>query len=281
VLNANYGNFRSETLNAPTRIIIKFQKQQTIFMTHKKTMFALLLGAVIFSSCVSSKKFKASQAQVSDLQSQNCQLVTENGQLKTNVNDLTAQNKAVTDQFNSYKTDCEAQAEQLKKVQAAADTFMTNAKNLEEKVNAAEAEFQAKGMNVISKDGVLYVDMEDNLLYKSGSSTLSRNGRKALGNLASVLNEMPKLKVIVTGNTDNVPVKGNSDNWTLSTARANGVIRILVNNYKIDPSRLTAAGQGKFSPTSDNTTAEGRAKNRNTQIILNPDWERLWQSVKE
>lgn len=250
-------------------------------MTNKSSMFALLLGAVIFSSCVSSKKFKASEAQVTDLQSKNSQLVTANDSLKASVNDLTAQQKALTDQFNSYKTDCEAQAEQLKKVRAAAAEFSDNAQNLEEKVKAAEAEFQEKGLNVYSKDGILYVDMEDNLLYHSGSSRLSANGQKALGNLAAVLNKMPKLKVIVAGNTDNVPVKGASDNWALSTARANGVVRVLVKEYKIDPTRLTAAGQGKFSPTADNATAEGRAKNRNTQIILNPDWERLWESVKE
>jgi len=249
-------------------------------MTHKTTMFALLIGAVIFSSCVSSKKFKASEAQVNDLQSQNTQLVTTNDSLKTNINDLTAQQKALTDQFNSYKTDCEAKSAELAKVRAAADEFMTNAKNLEEKVNAAENEFQQKGLRVYSKDGILYVDMEENLLYKSGSSTLSRNGRKALGNLASVLNEMPKLKVIVAGNTDAVPVKG-GDNWALSTQRANGVVRILIDKYKIDPSRLTAAGAGKFNPTGDNSTAEGRKLNRNTQIILNPDWSKLWQSVKE
>lgn len=249
-------------------------------MTHKTTMFALLIGAVVFSSCVSSKKFKASEAQVNDLQSKNSQLTTTNDSLKTNVNDLTAQQKALNDQFNTYKTNCEAQAEQLNKVRAAAKEFSNNAQNLEEKVKAAEAEFQEKGLHVYSKDGILYVDMADNLLYKTGSSMVSRDGKKALANLAEVLNEMPKLKVIVAGNTDSKPIKG-GDNWTLSTERANGVVRILVNDYKIEPTRLTAAGQGKFSPTGDNTTVEGRAKNRNTQIILNPDWARLWESVKE
>lgn len=250
-------------------------------MTNKLTMLALLLGVVIFSSCVSSKKFKASEAQVNDLQSKNSQLVTENNQLKTNVNDLTAQQKTLTDQFNSYKTDCEAKSAELAKVRAAADEFSANADNLEEKVEAAEAEFKEKGLNIYSKDGSVYVDMEDNLLYSSGSAKLSPDGEKALGNLASVLNEMPKLKVIVEGNTDSTHVKGKADNWSLSTERANGVVRVLVNNYQIDPSRLTAAGRGKFNPTADNGTAEGRAQNRRTEIILNPDWERLWNNVKE
>jgi len=123
--------------------------------------------------------------------------------------------------------------------------------------------------------------MKDNLLYKSGSAKLSEDGKKALGNLASVLSQMPKLKVIVVGNTDTMHVKGVADNWSLSTERANGVVRTLVNDYNIDPARLTAAGKGKFSPVADNSTEEGRAKNRRTEIVLNPDWERLWDSVKK
>jgi chemotaxis protein MotB len=123
--------------------------------------------------------------------------------------------------------------------------------------------------------------MQDNLMYKSGSAALSPDGKKALGNLAAVLQEYPKLEVIVVGNTDTVHVKGVKDNWSLSTERANGVVRALTKDYNIDPARLTAAGKGKFSPIADNSTAEGRAKNRRTEIVLNPDWQRIWQSVKD
>jgi len=76
-------------------------------------------------------------------------------------------------------------------------------------------------------------------------------------------------------------VKGVADNWSLSTERANGVVRVLSKDHGVDPARLTAAGKGKFSPIADNATEEGRARNRRTEIVLNPDWERLWQSVKK
>jgi len=152
---------------------------------------------------------------------------------------------------------------------------------LVEKIEAAEADFESKGFEVYSKDGIVHVDMKDNLLYKSGSAKLSDDGKKALGNLAEVLSGYPKLKVIVVGNTDTVKVKGVADNWSLSTERANSVVRTLVKDYQMDPARLTAAGKGKFNPVADNSTKEGRAKNRRTEIVLNPDWERLWESVKE
>jgi chemotaxis protein MotB len=257
-------------------------------MTKKSAVFALLLGAIIFSSCGTGKKLSASEAQVSDLKTknsqlvnENTQLVNENTQLKSNVSDLTAQNKTTNDQFNSYKTNCEAQAEQLKRIQAALNEFAANVQELQDKVEAAEEKFKDKGMHIYSKDGVVFVNMEDHLMYKSGSSKLNPDGKDALSNLASVLNEMPKLKVIVVGNTDTVHMKGVADNWSLSTERANGVVRVLIKDYQIDPTRLTAAGKGKFDPVADNSTAEGRANNRRTEIILNPDWAKLWQEIQK
>jgi chemotaxis protein MotB len=250
-------------------------------MTNKSTIFFLLLGAVILSSCGAGKKLDNANAQIADLQSQNSQLTSSNNDLKKQVTDLTTQNKAASDQFNSYKVQCQKNEQELKEVNDAMNELADNVMALQAKIDSAEAEFNDKGLEVHSENGVVYVDMKDNLLYKSGSAKLSEDGKKALGNLASVLSEMPKLKVIVVGNTDTMHVKGVADNWSLSTERANGVVRTLVKDYNIDPARRTAAGKGKFNPIGDNSTAEGRAKNRRTEIVLNPDWERLWESVKK
>ncbi len=84
------------------------------------------------------------------------------------------------------------------------------------------------------------------------------------------------------GHTDDVKFKkGHSDNLSLSTERANGVVRILSDNYKVDLVRLTSGGKGKYAPVADNATAEGRAKNRRTEIILNPDLQRVGQRSAE
>ena len=123
--------------------------------------------------------------------------------------------------------------------------------------------------------------MEDKLLYKSGSAVLGEEGKKALGNIASALNQYPDLKVVVMGNTDDQKFKNsNTDNLSLSTERANAVVRVLRDSYQVDPVRLTAAGKGKYAPVADNTSPEGRAKNRRTEIILRPDLVKLWQSVQ-
>jgi len=257
-------------------------------MTNKSTVLFLLLGAGILSSCGTGKKLENANAQVADLQSQNSQLTTANNDLKKQVTDLTTQNSGLTTQnssltaqFESYKKDCQAKEQELKEMSEAMNELHKDVQELVEKIEAAEADFESKGFEVYSKDGIVHVDMKDNLLYKSGSAKLSDDGKKALGNLAEVLSGYPKLKVIVVGNTDTVKVKGVADNWSLSTERANSVVRTLVKDYQMDPARLTAAGKGKFNPVADNSTKEGRAKNRRTEIVLNPDWERLWESVKE
>ena len=257
-------------------------------MSTKLTTVFFLLIAGILSSCGTSKKLEAANSQIADLQSQTSQLSSENSQLNSKVSslnkqvsDLTAQNKTVNDQFTSYKKECQANEEELKDVQAAFGELQDNYAKLIERLETALADFKDKGIDVFSKDGVVYVDMQDKLLYKSGSAALSPNGKTALGNLAAVLNEYPKLEVIVVGNTDTMHVKGAADNWSLSTERANGVVRVLTKDHNVDPARITSAGKSKFNPIADNSTAEGRAKNRRTEIVLNPDWHRIWESVKK
>jgi len=254
-------------------------------MSTKSAIAFLLVGGIILCSCGSGRK--AAEEQVANLQAENGQLTTQVTDLKKQVSDLSTQSKAATDQlssvntqFDQYKKQCQANEAQLKEVSETLQEFRDNMAKLMERLQEAEKEFTDKGLEVYSKDGVVFVDMKDNLLYKTGSAKLSPQGKQALGNLAEVLKEFPKLKVIVVGNTDTTHVKGVADNWSLSTERANGVVRVLTKDYGIDPALLTAAGKGKFNPIAENTTAEGRAKNRRTEIVLNPDWDKIWDAVK-
>jgi chemotaxis protein MotB len=150
---------------------------------------------------------------------------------------------------------------------------------VKEKVSTALADFMDKGVNAEYRDGLLHVRLADDLLYKSGSATLGENGKKAIGSLARVLNDYPRLEVIVVGHTDSTKFIG-GDNWSLSTERANGIVKLLRDSYKIDPTRLTAAGRGKYDPVASNATAEGRARNRRTEVILKADLNRLWEETK-
>jgi len=122
------------------------------------------------------------------------------------------------------------------------------------------------------RGGKVHVSISDKLLFASASSRLNQAASQVLEKVSMVLNEHRNLAVMVEGHTDNVPVnaRGIKDNWELSTARATAVVRQLVNEYYVDPGRLTAAGRAEHDPRGDNETAEGRASNRRTEIVITP-----------
>jgi chemotaxis protein MotB len=123
--------------------------------------------------------------------------------------------------------------------------------------------------------------MSDKLLFKSGSADVESKGKEALQKLAEVLNKNNEIGIAIEGHTDNVPIKTAiyKDNWDLSAARATNVVRLLTDEYNMDPHRLTAAGRGEFSPVADNSTMEGKAKNRRTEIVLSPKLDELLKAI--
>lgn len=142
--------------------------------------------------------------------------------------------------------------------------------------------FPSDELSVEVKNGKVYVSMSDKLLFRSGSASVESKGKEALKVLADVLDKNPDIDILVEGHTDNVPIKTAvyKDNWDLSVARATTIVRILTGEYKIAPTRLTASGKGEFSPKASNETAESRALNRRTEIILSPKLEEIMQLLK-
>jgi len=122
-----------------------------------------------------------------------------------------------------------------------------------------------------SREGVV-VSLREVGFYESGSPTLRSSAENAVDRLAGVLKKR-KESLRIEGHTDNVPIhnKQFASNWELSTARASDLIRLLIDHYQIEPDRLSAAGYAEFHPVAENTTTEGRARNRRVDIvILNP-----------
>ena len=141
--------------------------------------------------------------------------------------------------------------------------------------------FDSDELSVEIHEGKVYVSMSDNLLFRSGSATVESKGKEALKLLADVLDKNRDIDILVEGHTDNVPKKTAvyKDNWDLSVARATSIVRILTDDYKISPLRMTASGRGEFSPRASNDTAEGRSKNRRTEIILSPKLEEILRLI--
>ena len=143
--------------------------------------------------------------------------------------------------------------------------------------------FEGKGLSIYTKNGQVYVSMENSLLFASGSYTVSSRGQEALQNIAGVLSSNPDINVLVEGHTDNDPYNGTGlikDNWDLSVMRATAVVKIMTDSAKLNKERITAAGKGEFSPLVANTSPENKAKNRRTEIILTPDLSELAQLLE-
>ena len=150
-------------------------------------------------------------------------------------------------------------------------------------VTKALVGFADKGLKVETKDGKVYVSMENKLMFPSASWTVSREGANAIKELAKVLEQDTTLNIMVEGHTDNDPYRGNTavkDNWDLSVMRATAIVKLLLQHGPaINPSRIEACGHGEFAPKADNSTAEGKAANRRTEIILTPNLDKLLRQM--
>ena len=156
-------------------------------------------------------------------------------------------------------------------------------KDLLSSVKDALLGFSSDELTVREEGGKVYVAMSDKLLFESGKAIVNEQGRAALGKLAQVLNKPTDIDVYIEGHTDNVPIKTAvfQDNWDLSVIRATSVVRILTETYGVNPLQIQPCGRGEFKPVDVNTTPEGKARNRRTEIIMAPRLDKLFKMLEE
>lgn len=190
--------------------------------------------------------------------------------------------KASLDELNF---ELEKRNERLAELEKILDAQKRIAQDLKNKVSEALLGFENNGLTVSTRDGKVYVSLDEKLLFRSASWEIDANGKNALRKLSGVLEKNPDIQVMIEGHTDNVPYNpGNSqlkDNWDLSVKRATTVVRTLLEGTRIDPKRLTAAGRGEFLPVEAVNTSEARTKNRRTEIILTPDLSELYRLINK
>ncbi|MCT4561251.1 MAG: OmpA family protein [Crocinitomicaceae bacterium] len=149
---------------------------------------------------------------------------------------------------------------------------------LKKRVMDALTGFENKGLSVVQKNGKIYVSLEAKLLFGSGSTTVESEGKKALVQLAKVLETEKNLEIIVEGHTDTDKLNSATspkNNWELSVLRSTSVIEIMLANSKMDPKQLMAAGRGEFLPVDP----ENKAKNRRIEIIISPNLNELFEII--
>ncbi|RQO30533.1 flagellar motor protein MotB [Taibaiella sp. KBW10] len=257
---------------------------------------ALALGTVLGNeSCVSSKKYKAANASIASLRSQNRELnsnidnLRDRLQLMESANNSAAQEiqdkestiNAKQSELASKQAEITSQQEKLRTLQELIDRQKTKTDALKNKMAEALKGFSANQLTVSQKNGKVYVSLQESLLFPSGSAVVNAEGKTALSKLAEVLNANPEINIGVEGHTDSIPIRLKfEDNWALSVARATSIVRILIKDYAVDPTRIIASGRSQFFPVAANGNPEGRAQNRRTEIILEPKLDELLNLIE-
>jgi chemotaxis protein MotB len=139
-----------------------------------------------------------------------------------------------------------------------------------------------KDINIKVDKGVVYIDISDKMLFKTGKYEVTPQAKEVLGKVAMVLKNQPDIEFMVEGHTDNVPYRSGVllDNWDLSVKRATAVVRILQNQYGLDPAKMAAAGRGEYNPLMDNNSDENRAVNRRTRIVILPQLDQFFKLLE-
>jgi chemotaxis protein MotB len=179
--------------------------------------------------------------------------------------------------------DLEAREKRVNELEAIINKKDELLSALKKKVKEALLGFENNGLTIEQKNGKVYVSLDESLLFASGSYNVGSKGTGVLKKLAKVLESSTDIDIVVEGHTDNVPLKGNGDikdNWDLSVKRATSVVKIITNNSKTNPKRLTAAGRGEYLPLDLSNTVEGRKKNRRIEVILTPKLDELFELLE-
>ena len=266
--------------------------------------YLIVIGiSTLMLSCVSSKKYKSlnSDYQKSLASQKDCEAI------KASNSDLTNQNKLLSDQVEYLKKTHNQVLNTLQDMSVLSGTQADNMKeslksiserngyikNLQSAITRKDsmnlilvtnlksslADVNDKDINIKVEKGVIYIDISDNLLFNSGQYLVTDNAKRVLSKIANVLNAHPEIDLMVEGHTDSIPIHNAilDDNWDLSVKRSTSVVRILQDQYKIDPKRMSASGHGKYGPIASNNTKEGQALNRRTRIIILPQLDQFFK----
>lgn len=245
----------------------------------KETQDLLNTATVKLNSCLSERaaavaRMEAMQDQLADLRKTNQDLIDTKGNLTT----LTKKGAE----------NLEKSLESLKEKDLKIDRLQ-DALNKKDSVTLALVTSLKKEVGINDPDieinvekGVVFISIADKLLFQSGSYIVSSRAKEILGKVAKVVKSKPNFEAMVEAHTDNVPYQKGLllDNWDLSVKRATSVVRVL-EELGVDSSKLIAAGRSYYVPLGPNDTAENRAKNRRTRIVVLPKIDEFYEMIEE
>ncbi len=270
---------------------------------------AVLLSGLFLASCGGKKRYAALQMQHQDLTERYQQSQMELAESRTKVKNLEELLEIERKNNTSLR-------EALQRLQGTLDMSINqntqgnvNISKLVDEINASNRYIQhlvntknkSDSLNMVLTNnltrslsreelrdvdvkvlkGVVYISLSDNMLYRSGSYEISDRAGETLSKIAKIIQDYREYDVLIEGNTDTDPIsqKNIRNNWDLSVLRASSVVQALQNQYGVEPKRLTAGGRGEYNPVADNTTPDGKARNRRTQIIITPKLDQFMELI--
>ena len=277
----------------------------------KKFLILVACSSLFLTSCVSNKEHAALEAKqkttqdllntatvkLNDCLSERSGLSAENNALKSQVTYLNATNGELINQIGDFTdltikgaSNLEKSLEGMKEKDLTINK-LRDAITRRDSVNLALVQ-SLKGVlgdmndtdiEINVEKGVVFVSISDKLLFKSGSINISEKAKEVLGKIAMVVNNKPDFEFLVEGHTDSKTISTSciKDNWDLSVLRATTVVRILQDDFGVSPARMTAGGRSQYVPKSANETAEGRAKNRRTRIVILPKLDQFYKMIED
>lgn len=260
--------------------------------------------AILLSSCVSQKKYNELEAKQRETQDQlntatvklnHC--LDEKERLNEQISTLNNTNAALLNNVGNLATLSKKEAENMErslesiKEKDLAIRSMQDAMNKKDSVTlalvtslkGALGNMNDEDIEINVEKGVVYVSISDKLLFDSGRYNITERAKEVLGKVATVVKNKPNIEFMVEGHTDNKPISTSmfEDNWDLSVKRATSVVRVLQDEFGVEPARMTAAGRSYYVPVASNDTAEGRAKNRRTRIVVLPKLDQFYSMIEE
>lgn len=282
----------------------------------KKNVLALSLiaGCLLVSSCVSKKDLENCQLENQELINKYQDTQDKLSDANTQLAASKVRVQSLEEQLEQTKGTLSSLQSSLDKSLTASNQTTVNISKLVDQINESnqyirhlvEVKSKSDSLNMIltnnltrslSKEelkevdvqvlkGVVYISLADNMLYKSGSYEINDRAAETLSKIAKIIKDYKDYDVLIEGNTDNVPVNTSSaamknirNNWDLSCLRASSVVQALINQYGVDPKRLTAGGRGEFNPVTNNDTEVGKQRNRRTQIIITPKLDQFMDLI--
>ncbi|RKE94877.1 OmpA/MotB family protein [Ichthyenterobacterium magnum] len=275
----------------------------------KKLMLLSVTAMLLLSSCVSKKEFTALEAKqkktqdllntatvklnscLSDAAAANARIEA----MKEQLADLRASNQGLIESSKDLTVLTTKGAENLEKSLESLKekdlkiSRLQDALTKKDSVTLAIVTSLKKAVGINDPDievnvekGVVFISIADKLLFKSGSYNVTNKAKTVLAKVAKVINDKPDFEAMIEGHTDSRSYKSGVllDNWDLSVKRSTSIIRVL-QELGVNPSQLIAAGRSSYVPLAENDTAENRATNRRTRVVVLPKIDQFYEMIEE